>query len=139
MASVLCKLKKKNKCPKIEPCRTPTFTSLHDENWPFKTNRWWQFLKKSIKWHNSFSVMLLSLIAILSFEWIWMVLTHVFVLTIFRYFRQCLKCYDLRFSARKVCARILHDVCLENLVLLKPLRYIDMDLLLKSDRKQILL
>ena len=43
------------KGPKIDPCGTPVFIFVHDQNWPFKTTLCWQFFKKSIKRHSSLS------------------------------------------------------------------------------------
>ena len=40
---------------KIDPCGTPVFTFVHDQNWPFKTTLCWRFFKKSIKRHSSLS------------------------------------------------------------------------------------
>ena len=46
---------KNNKAPKIDPCGTPAFTFVQDEDWPFKTTLCWRFFKKSIKRHSSLS------------------------------------------------------------------------------------
>ena len=40
---------KKNKGPKIEPCRTPASTGVHVEVWPFSTTLWSLLFRKLCK------------------------------------------------------------------------------------------